>query len=109
VEGQPKADVMATYLLILALSGYVLDAVVALNMTGLLPLWGLNGQSLLFMGCLLCGVLGFDFLERAQKLVKDKSLKSSKYRPFHYAFFGMPVTAFIILICASMMYGIRLN
>lgn len=47
VEGQPKADVMVTYLLILALSGYVLDSIVAPNMMGLLPLWGLNGQTLL--------------------------------------------------------------
>jgi hypothetical protein len=109
VEGLPKADVVATFLLILALSGYVVDMAVTLNMMGLLPILGVNEQTLLFMGCLLCGMVGFDFLSRAQKLINDTNLKSSKYQSFRYAFFFTPVATLIMLIFSSMTYGIRLK
>jgi len=109
VEGLPKADVVATFLLILALSGYVVDIAVTLNMMGLLPIFGVNEQTLFLMGCLLCGMVGFDFLSRAQKLINDRNLRSSKYQAFRYAFFFTPVATLIMLIFSSVTYGIRLK
>jgi len=108
VEGLPKADVIATYLLMLALSGYIIDLAVALDMMHFLSIFGPSGRALIILGGLLCSAIGFSISHRSPQLISDKGLRSSTHLLFRRLFFFIPTASFIALMFVSLILGVRL-
>ena len=98
VDGKPRANVSAANFMMLTFMAYGVDIVAALNLIGMIPLFGLGGHALVILECLPCGGFGFSYLFRSSKILEKERTPPAEYRVFRYIFFCAPITIFLFLI-----------